>query len=266
MMNKTLTKLTGSSLTLGMQSTKMALLALAAGTMLAGSANAAILFQDNFDVAHDYTGGVGATGWDGLLNSGITTFNSTTSNAGKLTMAGDSTWGGLSAMEAPFLYVNLTGDFVATTVIATATAANFSGAGMAAVDGANTDSFVTAHASFSSPRHMTWSTTNSSRAQTQVTASGGVGDLNYYQIERSGDTLISRYSDDSGDTWNTIVSVERTDLTDTLQVGVFQSSSSGNTNTAQFESFTVIPEPSNLALIVSGFGVLMAVGRRRGRK
>jgi len=204
----------------------------------------------NFDTGHDYlVDGVAGTGWDGMLKPTTTVFNSATANAGKLTITSTGTWGGTTAMNTPFLYVNVTGDFVATTVIATADVANYHTVGMAAVDPGNTDSLVTAQASFSgSLRHMAWNTTDGSRAQAEVSAS--LGDLNYYQIERSGDTFTSRYSFNTGSTWIDIASYTRADLASTLQVGVFHSAGGASSPVAQFESFTLQQEPPKGTVIL----------------
>ena len=260
----TANKRNGASLEHGMQSAKIALLALAVGTVLLGSANAAlVIFQDDFDASHDYTGGVGATGWDGLLQPSTTVFNSNTSNAGNLTMASTGTWSGTTDMDTPFLYLNVTGDFVATTVIdSSSTVGNFHTIGLAAVDPGNTDSFVTAQASYTgNERHFAWSTVDGARTQNQVSTS--LANLNYYQIERLGDVFTSRYSDNSGSTWIDINSYTRADLADTLQVGVWHSAVSVSSRTAQFQSFTLaVPEPSSTALLGLGLSSLLLRRRR----
>jgi regulation of enolase protein 1 (concanavalin A-like superfamily) len=229
-------------------------------------------FIDDFDTSHDYlTSGVTGTGWDGMLSTSTSKLDSNTTNSGKLTITETATWVGTTAMDtstgAPFLYLNVTGDFVATTVIDTATVGSWHTVGLVTVDPGNTDSFVTAMGSFTGNlRQMAWSTVDGTRAQNSV--SDTLANLNYYQIERSGDTFTSRYSNDSGTNWSDIASVSRADLADTLQVGVFASSVNGSSFTAQFESFEVtqVPEPSTFALTVFALLGLGLVGWRRRRR
>ena len=71
---------------------------------------------DPFNVAHDYlTSGVAGTGWSGIMNVGnATIFNASTTAADKLRMTGVGDWGGTGA-GGPFLYKEVTGDFIAET-------------------------------------------------------------------------------------------------------------------------------------------------------
>ena len=69
---------------------------------------------DPFNVAHDYlTSGVAGTGWSGIMNVGnATILNASITAADKLRMTGVGDWGGTGA-GGPFLYKEVTGDFIA---------------------------------------------------------------------------------------------------------------------------------------------------------
>jgi regulation of enolase protein 1 (concanavalin A-like superfamily) len=248
-----------------------ALIALALAANPAGAAT----FSDDFDTGHDYlVDGVAGTGWDGLLlptGANATVLDSNSTNAGKLTITEDSSWVATGDFDAPLLYKEMSGDFVATVVIDSMFAGNYHFAGLVALNPGDQDNYVTAlarNAGTISIRHFGWSTTNGARAQTSiVTSSTTDAELNYYRLERSGDTFTSRYSDDSGATWTDIRSDSRADLPDTLYVGLTGTTGSSNTGTgpytAQFESFEVeqVPEPS--VALLGAIGVLGLLRRRR---
>jgi hypothetical protein len=138
----------------------------------------------------------------------------------------------------------LTGDFVATVVIDSMTLGNYHYAGLVALNPGDQDNYVTALARCADigNRHFGHSTTDGAmvKVYSDIVL---VDDLNYYQLERSGDTFTSRYSDDSGATWTDIQSDSRADLPATLYVGLTGTTGSPNTNTgpytAQVESFQV---------------------------
>ncbi|MBN1125711.1 MAG: hypothetical protein JXA82_11940, partial [Sedimentisphaerales bacterium] len=74
----------------------------------------AMALVDDFDVAHDYlTSGPGS--YTGILNSGnAATLNASITVAGKLYITSTGNWGGADA-GGPFLYKDVTGDFIAET-------------------------------------------------------------------------------------------------------------------------------------------------------
>ncbi len=219
---------------------------------LAANPAGAATFSDDFDTGHDYlVDGVAGTGWDGLLlptGANATVLDSNSTNAGKLTITQDASWAAQNNFDAPLLYKEVSGDFVATVVIDSMIAGNYHYAGLVALNPAGTqNNYLTAlarNAGSISIRHFGQSTTDGARVQTSiVTSSATDAELNYYRLERSGDTFTSRYSDDSGATWTDIRSDERADLPATLYVGL--TGTTGNTNpgtgpyTAQVESFEV---------------------------
>ncbi len=100
--------------------------------------------------------------------------------------------------------------------------------------------------------------------QDQALETGEYTTATYLQIERQGDTFYLRTSTD-GIHWTSLPGLEdgvvRTDLPDTVQVGIWQSTSGGIVGTMMFDNFTVVPEPATVALM--GLGGLALVCLRR---
>src|SRR5690606_7501012 len=111
---------------------------------------------DNFDSTHNYVAdGVSGTIWSGVLNSANASVISANSNEpGRLVMTtnGNSTgWDG-GAQTGPYLYREVTGDFIATVTVTGGTAANYNVASLLARDPSATtvaeENFLSANYNF----------------------------------------------------------------------------------------------------------------------
>jgi regulation of enolase protein 1 (concanavalin A-like superfamily) len=225
----------------------------------------AVDFRDDFETAHNFlTDGVTGTGWSGVYTaagSGRTTdflaCNTADGGVGAgefLRIKCNSAWVAGSSLAAPFLYKEVTGDFIATTRITAADAQDYNNAGLMVrmPNPTSGENLITAHASFApgAPRHRVWSTVNNVRTPTEVVAAAA--DLNYYRIERAGSVFISTYSNDGGATWTEIARVTRADLAAApyLEVGVFQIQ--GNSTTTQLAAhfdFVSITDPPQVKAV-----------------
>jgi hypothetical protein len=243
---------------------------------LAGPAMAAITFTDNFDTAHDYTtSGVSGTIWDGVVNAGnVVALNSSTTTSGQLRMqASDSVGWAAGTNNAPFLYLNVTGDFDAQVEVSSQTVGNYNVIGLMARLG-DPSANGTAGEDYMSINSNGFGGNN---FQSRYLENGVQHDLsgpvltypNFLRLTRTGNTFNAFTSTD-GTTWTanswggTGNDLVRTDLDGlSLQVGLWQGSftSSGMTADADNFSVTVIPEPSTALL--GGLGMLALLRRRR---
>jgi len=241
-------------------------------TMLAAAGTSVSAFVDDFSVAHDYkTDGITGTGWEGLFGGGLQPGELIVrSAAGELTLQSNGGWwndpyddGG--GAYGPFLYRNVTGDFVAITRVTafagTLDAQNFhNNAGiMARTPGGEATSLENTVQVAYFPTwtgHIAWNTIDNSREEIGFTVPIWTGDsyaaaarYPFLQLERSGDDFHFRISAD-GVNWipltqenvlydgtQTPVIRTRSDMPDTLQVGLVQANAEMNTGFASFDFF-----------------------------
>jgi hypothetical protein len=273
------------------------------------------VFTDNFEAAHDYIAdGVAGTGWDGTLGLSETrapggspdVMDANDSRPGALYIESDrpSMLGNIPTLPgdpwhpfAPVLYKNITGDFTATVQIT-----DFAGTADAKVF--HNDSGMIARAPGEIGVDEEWVSVNYFPTHTGNKAGDAHDNIRsewgfppwpwkgfeiakpYLQLERSGDTFYFRISDDgvvweSLDTSNSNFDVDgqstlRTDLPDTLQVGLWQALyNPGGRDPytgpgyAALDNFSidynaVVPEPSTIILLCMGaFGCLLHTRRKR---
>jgi len=88
----------------------------------------------------------------------------------------------------------------------------------------------------------------------------------YLEMTRVGDDFTQYYSLDGTD-FTEINRVTMSSLSETLDVGIWVGSYSGNTTTAVLDSFSVsatpAPEPSTIALAGAGIACLLAFRRQK---
>jgi regulation of enolase protein 1 (concanavalin A-like superfamily) len=86
----------------------------------------------------------------------------------------------------------------------------------------------------------------------------------FLQMERRGDTFFLRTSPD-GVLWTSLPGIEqglvRADMTDTIQLGIWQATYSDIVGTMMFDNFSIVPEPATVALL--GLGALALVCWKR---
>lgn len=206
---------------------------------------------DPFNVAHDYlTSGVAGTGWSGIMNVGnATILNASITAADKLRMTGVGDWGG-TGTGGPFLYKEVTGDFIAETK---AGAEHFACAGLmvrladVAAGGAGEDNMILAYwpVEFWNVGTIFWPTDNGARPEYDNSGYNAGVIPSYLRVERRGaDFYWSRSSD--GVTWQALPSANprvRPDMdVAVLQVGLIQNFGGWAEQDVDYEYFTLIEQ------------------------
>jgi len=174
-----------------------------------GDSATAGTITDDFNTAHDYSGGnVAGTIWDGIRyeegNIDDVVANANTTTAGELHPASSNgRWQG-GDNDGLLLYRNVSGDFVADVQATSATSGNYNGVGLMArladpaAGGAGEDwVFLSYSTRFGHNRVR--KTDNS--ASTEV---ADASEQQFLQIERLGDDFIFRRKANAGDSWATI--------------------------------------------------------------
>jgi hypothetical protein len=268
--------------------TKTTLLLASAVTLLSlsGPAMATTTFTDNFDTAHNYSGGnVAGTIWNGVVNAGnAVTLNSSTATAGQLRIAANAVGWDAGVNNAPFLYKDVAGDFDARVQVTAMTTGNYNvGALMARLGNSSDDG--TAGEDFmmvASNKFATIDIQGRSLNDATKLDSNGTSALDgfprWLRLTRTSNTFNIYYGTD-GTTWtgfdwggvvgaNIGLDLVRTDLNGkSLQVGLWQGSFASSGHTADFDNFsvTVIPEPSAGLLALGAGGLVLRRSRRMTR-
>jgi len=226
---------------------------------------------DNFGTTHDYTGGnVSGTIWSGMLNPGsATTANANSSNAGQLTLSSIANVGyDFAHNNAPFLYLNVTGDFDAKVQVVSATNTNFSVGSLMArmtpsLTGSNNkENFV----SLNYNNNATTFDTGRNLVAGAETNDNFAND-HYLELTRTGNAFTLLTSSD-GTTYTQRDSFTRPDLAgQTAEVGLYYGTYTAATGTGQFDNFSIsginVPEPGSAAFLGFGLSVVASTIRRR---
>jgi hypothetical protein len=238
-------------------------------------------FSDDFETPHNYlTDGLGV--YYGMLNGTISVLDANTSRPGSLYIeSGNNAW---EPGPGPLLYVNVTGDFVATVkvtdfagTLAAPMLHNYAGimARNPASDG-GAENWVSVDYFPTWTGFIAWNTTNGARTEHGQTAGRWTGadtyaiaaQYPYLQLERKGSNFYPRISADGVNfipltdpsyqgiydgSQNPLV-ISRPDLPQTLQIGLHQATSSADTGYATFDDFSIISiitpvDPGNEGLI-----------------
>jgi hypothetical protein len=254
---------------------------------LAPAAQAAV-FTDNFDTPHNYlTGGLGA--YDGLLNGGtIEAMDADTDHAGELYIQTDgANWSG--ANTGDLLYVEWTGDFVATVKVTdfagtVGTPVYNNSAGILVRDPASgPENWLSVNYFPTWTGFIAWNNVNDVRVG-QLGQVGRIADVDTYaiaeahpwiQLERVGENFYPRISADGvnfialtdpaydgiPDGNQNPLDINRPYLPATLQLGLYQDKTATG-GYAAFDVFSVVPEPATMSLLAIGG---LALIRRRKR-
>ena len=241
------------------------------------------LFRDDFNTPHDYTGGVTNTIWHGVVNAeNAVSLDADTTTAGRLRIeATDSKGWEAGRNNAPFLYMNVSGDFDARVEVTAQTSGNYSvGALMArlgapSANGEPGEDYMTV-TSNSFSFNGTQARTLRDGAQNDSSVSSNVTFPRHLRLTRTGNTFRAFESAD-GTSWKPVswggmrglpidVDLVRDDLDGLpLQVGLWQGSFSKDLHTADFDNFSIriASDPSSLSTPRAG-GTPARVARKEG--
>ena len=238
------------------------------------------MITDDFNVAHDYSGGnVAGTIWDGIRYdegniSGVVA-NANTTSAGQLYFESANGEWSAADHDGLLLYKNVAGDFVADVQATSATNGNYNGVGLMArladpaADGDAGEDWMFLSYSTRFSQNRVRKVDNS--ANTQILAAS---EQPFLQIERLGDVFIFRRKANAGDVWAQIDLVTRADLNGlALQVGIWQADFDSIADSGTLDNFSLsgpnvggsggaVPEPAALLLALLGLALLP---RRRRR-
>lgn len=225
-------------------------------------------FTANFSQSQDFTTGVGSTGWSGAYggNNASSTF---ASGGGQLTMVDTGGHWENNQNSGHLLYLDVTGDFTAECELTSLSSSSYASAGLGVFDPSVTTASPT----------VTWLGTYykgfDGEIGTRSVVNGSGGDDSpynlsnpgtftmYFELTRVGDVFTDYYSLDGTD-FTELDNVTMSTLPETVDVGLWDGSFSGNTTTATFNSFSVESTPEPGALALAGVGFLgMAVLRRK---
>lgn len=239
---------------------------------LTGKPSMASIISDDFDTTHDYlVDGVSGSSWAGVLNSAsASALNASTTNAGQLTITtnGNTTaWDG-NGQSGPYLYQNVTGDFVATVTVAAGDAANYNVASLIARDPSAATSldenfFAANYNFFGSNPGVQRRNINKGSVTKFDSTSVPVAAPVLLRITRVDDSFTASYSTNSGVDWiDMAAATTKADMPDTIQIGLAAANYGANSFSVVFDDFSLaaVPEPGSMALMLMGTALLF---RRR---
>ncbi|MCX6877812.1 MAG: immunoglobulin domain-containing protein [Verrucomicrobia bacterium] len=201
------------------------------------------VYQDSFQIYHDFAGGdVTGTMWDGVLN------------AQNLDPGTDTTGGVLHLPNGaegigncPTLYKTVPAgvDFDVQVYIPSMPAGVYASGGLIArTASASPLNWVAAYTLPANQSHYFYSNVNGGGATEQFWGSYPP----YLRLQRVGTTFNYYNKSTAGGTWSLVRSVERTDLTGELLVGIWHDNAAGSTDW-QFDNFSVWMAPGGVSWI-----------------
>lgn len=238
----------------------LATLILGVGTLI--SAHAAVPFTDDFNTDHNYaTLGVTGTGWDGILNaSNLGSGSAATGGVLNWEDTGNHGWQN-TQHDAPFLYLDVTGDFSAEVEISLSgiTTGSYATGGLMVsnIAGGSTDWMQVSYSSWQSLNRVMNTDDNVTNEPGFQTAQP------FLRVERVGDNFSFFTRPNEGSSWQILgPAISRPDMPATLQVGVQFGMFDTPPGNIKYENFNAVPEPATAMLAISGLGMI-AMRRRR---
>jgi hypothetical protein len=210
-------------------------------------------YTDAFDCPWDF--GQGMTGmWDGLMNAQNVTAINTVQSSGKLHIESTGDWNG-NTTDGPFLFKNVTGDFIAEIKMDVPTADGPNGGGLMvrlggdlALGGAGEDNMLLYWMPNWNVGSIFWPVDNGNRPEQDQTLDGANGP-SYMKVERKGANFYWSRSYD-GVIWEPLPSANplvRPDMNvATLQVGVVHSFGVPAAN-VQYDYFKLTPTRGSIS-------------------
>jgi len=198
--------------------------------------------KDSFSVAKDYLKGLAGTIWDGISGN---TIEANVKEEAIIISSADTKMDGTDK-PGPFLYKNITSDFIAEVLVA-----DVSGLKAKKANGANDVGLMVSSSNNSANfiqnsifpgwgvGNLVTNLTKDGRFQTNNAAAWNF--LPYLQIQRQGNVFYLRGSKD-GKNWIELPGspITRNDMQDTLRVGVFQATYGDNSGFGKFKDFKLI--------------------------
>lgn len=198
--------------------------------------------KDSFSVAKDYLKGLAGTIWDGISGN---TIEANVKEGALIISSADTKMDGTDK-PGPFLYKNITGDFIAEVLVA-----DVSGLKAKKANGANDVGLMVSSSNKSANLIQNsifpgWGVGNlvtnlKSDGRFQTNNAAAWNFLPYLQIQRQGNVFYLRGSKD-GKNWIELPGspITRKDMQDTLRVGVFQATYGDNSGFGKFKDFKLI--------------------------
>ncbi len=214
------------------------------------------IFIDRFETPHDYVAqGIAGTGWDGFIGLGpgeaVTALDASTTRPGELYLSSAGAgWPGTTL--GPFLYKEVSGDFVATVRVTDYTWVDYEFCGLMArvaprVDAGEDWVAIDYFPMYDNDGDVARWVDNGTLHEDVGGNGTGTNPHSWLQLERKGDVFTLRTSPD-GVTWIDYPDANYSPLTRAdmnglpVQVGLWQATFTSNLGSVAFDDFTIVAD------------------------